>query len=144
MSVELFPYIFGRIGGAPFDINYKMEDAAIFPLVKKLQSEELYFNKLIQRLVNSLYAKIETLTNSKEQNILLNLKRNIHNQRNIESLTKKEIILQDLEMSLSLEEYTQQWLIIKNIKSEIENSYNKSITSAIQQLQAITNDFFFE
>ena len=143
MSIELFPYIVGRRGGAPFNSNYEMEDVAIFPLIKELQSEKLYFNKLAQQLVDILYTKIATSTNLKEQNAFLNLKRNIHNQRNIENFIEKGIILQNQELSRLLKEYSQQQLNIRNIKNKIEATYNKSVTSAIRELKTITNEFFF-
>ncbi len=142
MSIELFPYIFGRIGGASFDNNYKLEDAVIIQLVKKLESEELHSNKLRQQLMDILYEKIATSSSTKEQNELLNLKRDIHNQRSVEKQIGKDIILHSLELSRLVKEYSQQQLIIENIESEIEISHNQTVTSEIRALGSMANEFF--
>ncbi|WP_299136848.1 lantibiotic dehydratase [uncultured Tenacibaculum sp.] len=136
-----FPFLFGRKGGGSFNL---LEKLCPLDIQKKLDTVIELFDSLEQekeRMNNVIHTTIGDIKESNDINILINYKRDLFNNRNVEKyLTKIKypIIQNDLKSFIKKVEDYQNDLNLFN------NLYQIELLNSIEKLKKITDKTFFK
>lgn len=140
MKTKVFEYVFGRKGGVSFDLLQTLEtfDSSNFIAFDKVDA--LY--RIIKEELNiSLYNYIGKSQNRNIQNLLLNIKRDVFNNRDIKKYSDSFILLDD-NITKSIQQYIEIQKEKADIESLIQSHYMACLKRSVLQLKKISEMFF--
>lgn len=137
-TMTVFPYILLRIGGGTFE-NLELVNIEFENTLECLFGKKLYLKNEISK---SLYKEISSINDSKKQNILLNLKRSLFNERELSSNRQIEFDkIINADTSKTIREYL---LCLKEIDIEsqlIIQKYETNILKYREILKILSQDY---
>lgn len=140
MRTEVCEYVFGRVGGVSFDVLHTLETFEPDKYQDFDRVDELY-RSIKENLILSLYDLIGDTQHRNIQNLLLNLKRDVFNNRDI----KKYFDISALR-GKNIRQIIQEYIDIQKQKavteSEIENHYQACLKQSVFQLKKISEMVF--
>ncbi|MGV3586438.1 MAG: lantibiotic dehydratase [Adhaeribacter sp.] len=139
--MKLFPYILTRIGGGSYENLAQVDYSALNRQVGQLLARQQEKIRLKAQLCTRLLEGIKTLPDQKIQNQVLNLRRDIFNQRTVKPqllVVAQQYLPKDL--NADLEAYLT---FADNLKSEEEKTaatYAQLLYASRQHLQQLAHD----
>jgi len=135
--MEIFPYVLLRIGGGPFD------NLELINIKSDYEFEEEYRRKHLLRdeVSNLLYKDISSLTDSKDQNALLKIKRDLYNERNIE-ISKLDGLGEIIgsETAKAIESYIKSIDNVNKYSEELKRKFDQAIPQIREKLKKLSQD----
>lgn len=127
MKTKVFEYVFGRIGGVPFDLlqNFETFDTDNYQAYKK--ADELY-ESTKNDLIMLLYGLIGTCQNQIDKELLISLKRDIYNNRSILKYLDHPVLIND-----DIVQIIHKYLFIQDYKKNTELSIQYRYKSCLKQ-----------
>jgi hypothetical protein len=144
MKTEVLPFMFGRMGGAPFDLLLPLEDIDLNNCLAELDVQLLRVTEVKAELNNTLYSEIRNASGSERRNILLALKRDIYNDRKVDfqyydaSIKNSEKLTTDLCLHFLIQQRTSR------LRECIESRYNHVIHQSITYIKEISDSYFLK
>jgi len=135
--MEIFPYVLLRVGGASFELletlNIPIDNKFIDVYERKI--------KLKSDICNLLFNEISKLTDSKKQNILLKIKRDLFNERNLNNLRLSEIE-DELEQETieKINIYVNTIDEIEKLSKELIAKYENELPKLRERLKLLSQD----
>jgi lantibiotic biosynthesis protein len=95
--IEIFPHVLMRIAGGPFSELQALNVHEVLNIVRKIFEQKEKKELLKTKLSEALFSAIQQFETSKQQNVILNIRRDIFNDRKIsaEKIKEAEHILSD-------------------------------------------------
>lgn len=140
--MQIFPYVFGRIGGASFKIVRLFENSSLEEYVNKIDEHYLKMDEIKNEIIGRLFDKVRIDKSSKNQNLLLNLKRDVYNNRNISQFLIHDLILCDKRLYENLQTYIYLQDQIKREELKFDEIYCTSIINSVNRLKDISKQYF--
>lgn len=139
--MKLFPHVLVRIGGGTFDHLEKMDFAPLSRQSDELRQrgEEKESHKA--RLSERLLAYIRQATDSRAQNALQNVRRDLFNDRSVKPAVLAEVRqLLPPGLGRELDEYLAATARIGELKEAFRQTYERHVLRARRQLQGLADD----
>jgi hypothetical protein len=135
--MEIFPYVLLRIGGGSFE-NLETLNISI-----DKNYEEIYKKKQILKneVSEFLFKDISKINDRKRLNLLLNIKRDLFNERNFENIKISEIAV--LTEKITLDKIYEYINIVKEVEKyskEIVKKYEDELTGLREKLKELSQD----
>ena len=139
--MKLFPHSMIRISGGPFDKLETLNITDSIALIDTIYTHKKDQDTLKQSISDELYAVIPTLNDPAVQNLLVKIRRDIFNRRNI-SPGKIKKITPHLPESLknNIEKYRRTNDKINHLWTEGETLFTKEVASARKQFKTLALD----
>jgi hypothetical protein len=143
--MNVFPDILLRITGKPFDDFQSLNLTKTISGIEKIVNLKHEVNNLKDQIADYLFQAIPEVREPKFQNILLNLRRDIFNQRKVDLK-----IINTLEPYLSncvkghLEKYHSITLQIQDLYIKSEKQYSKETACSREQLRILAKEELFQ
>lgn len=140
MKNKLFPFIFGREGGAPIEKlnDFKVVEYFDEPYIKLQEDIDAVRNELVVLLFSIIGKEKESII----KNQLINFKRDFFNNRNIEKYATL------LEKHTSLQERLAEYYVVQEkfnfAQEKLYIDFNTVLFKSIQNLQLLTDSFFLK
>ncbi len=140
MKNKLFPFIFGREGGAPIEKlnDFKVVEYFDEPYIKLQEDIDAVRNELVVLLFSIIGKEKESII----KNQLINFKRDFFNNRNIEKYANL------LEKHTSLQERLAEYYVVQEkfnfAQEKLYIDFNTVLLKSIQNLQLLTDSFFLK
>lgn len=124
--IKIFPHVLMRVSGGPFQELESLNTTESIEAIKKIVEEKAKKNLLKEKLSNDLFSFIQQVTDSRQQNLLLNIRRDIFNNRKVSTEKIKEAheILPE-EIKKDLKEYLSVIDTIKQLEANGEPLFSK-------------------
>lgn len=136
--LKIFPHILLRIGGGHFEklerLNVQVRED-VFSASENLE-------KIKTDLTEHLYSSIPTLTDNALQNTLLNLRRDLFNNRNIDQQKLTASISGQISTELQnlIDKYFEEALVYQNLLKELELIYLDANKSSWEKLIELSKE----
>lgn len=141
--MKLFPNVLIRVGGAPFDnIECLGNGNVSSALYASISEKEKQRDSERTAISDELYTLINSLSDPREQNILLNLRRDIFNGKKF-SIEKARPVL-PAQMLQKLEAHIGLNASIANLRTEQENAFNSELLEARKAVAKLASDEEFQ
>ena len=144
MKTTIFPYVFGRKGGVPFNVLSSLQAPRLADAVQQLSDQRLHAGRLGENINQVLYYRINELQDSPSQNLLLNLKRDIYNNRDIAQYPNKGLDGDDEMLGRLLQEYTHSRSNLMNLEAVVDELYNEATADSVRWLREIAGQRFLK
>src|SRR6476620_895713 len=117
--IKIFPHVLMRVSGGPFEQLQLLNMQQSMKSVVSILQEKNNKKKLKEELSEKLFAFIQQITESRQQNLILNIRRDIFNGRKVspEKMKEAETILSD-EINEQLKNYFSSQEIIISFEKE--------------------------
>lgn len=139
---EVFPLIFGREGGASIDILSNFEAIKTNQLLKEILTIEDEINKNKNILIDELYIIIKNEREDNLKSMLINLKRDVFNDRNIEKYNYGLLNHPDIENKIKM------YLVLKSklekLKVNFKTIFHSEFYLSIEKLKKVSEQFFIK
>lgn len=124
--IKLFPHVLMRISGGPFRELESLNMHKSVDAVKNIIAEKEKKKILKDKLSDELFSFIQQVTDPRQQNLVLNIRRDIFNNRKVSAGKIKEVeeILSD-EIKKGLQDYFSAIDTIRQLEAEAEPVFNK-------------------
>lgn len=130
--MDVFPHILLRIGGDSYD-NLRTLNVSFNSDLEKIQAD---LNSLKDEISALLYADIANLDDPKKQNLLLNFKRDVFNERHIEELlTGSAIQHTGEETKTKIKDFVSSAGKMRNEIEKIKSCYEKELPALRETLK---------
>ncbi|MDQ3536101.1 MAG: hypothetical protein M3421_10800, partial [Bacteroidota bacterium] len=139
---EVFPYIFGRVGGTSFKNLLLFEQTDLYSLAQEYNDQCLYLCNQKNKINIELYHTISKLKDVKSQKVLLNLKRDVYNNRDISNYMYPYELADNVELNEMLGKYIYLQKRLKALELSIDNLYNETIVKSVQLIKETSTQFF--
>lgn len=140
--MEMFPLIFGRVGGYPLEIFDSLKSKIADTYVKRFIDSYQQVNAQRAALLEKLYVEINHEPDEKRRNALLNFKRDLFNKR-----PRAENVFRTLTLNKRIEseikEFFQKKADHENLVSEFKSVFCSEEAANIATLNRVTSSFFF-
>lgn len=134
-----FPVIFGRRGGENINILSHLKSNDTIQQIEVLSNIEIHIQEKKESILKELYQLIKA--NTIAEGKILNLKRDLYNDKNIEKYIK---YISNEKLITSLRAYTFLKKTFKNSIEEFSNFYNEELYKTIPELESISNKCFLK
>ena len=141
IRTELFPYVVLRIAGAGFEMLRDLQARESFECVQRIISEKRLFIQTKSRLCEELFREIGSINSSTYRVQLINLKRDIFNERALSGKT-----ISDLSQALNNEIVTDiaRYQCLRDELNRLEqiggHRYNDQLAAARSALQHLAQN----
>jgi lantibiotic biosynthesis protein len=125
----LFPYLLSRVVAEPYRDFTKMNLGRTHSILTKLQQLHTKQDDLKTKLSEELYQHIAITSEKKQRNVLIQMRRDIHNNRSLENFTSVIKIL-PLSYKKSVRSYQKNLFLEKKLQTEGEYAYKKDVLRA--------------
>lgn len=133
--MDVFPHILLRIGGDSYD-NLRTLNVSFNSDLEKIQAD---MNSLKDEISALLYADIANFDDPKKQNLLLNLKRDVFNERHIEDLlTGSAIQHTGEETKTKIKDFVSSAGKMRNEIEKIKSCYEKELPALRETLKELS------
>jgi hypothetical protein len=132
------------MGGAPFDQLSSLGDLELNKLLQELDTQLCCLTEVKTELNNTLYVTIKNSPHSKEQNILLALKRDIYNDRRIDFSRYYYCIRDCDKLTTDLCRHFLLQQRISRLRERIEEQYNSVIHRSFECIKEISSQYFLK
>ncbi|MDF9799370.1 hypothetical protein OKW21_004633 [Catalinimonas alkaloidigena] len=140
-TMEIFPHILARIGGKPYECLEQMQTDKLPDIAKKVIALESVAAKLKQELSDHLYSLIGRTDDPAAQNFLLNLRRDVFNNRSVKNkVLQHSLTLLPQATYTMLERYISTHSAIDKIEREGEEQYTKALKKLRTAMQSLATD----
>lgn len=126
--MKIFPHILTRVGGNSFETIIPFNKSDVIISSEKLVASVKEKDEQKKRLCTHLLEFIQQITDSKIQNTIQNLRRDLFNERNIKSeliVTARKLLSEELKNELDF--YFQRLLQIESQKQEFEVQFRERL-----------------
>ncbi|MFC2950002.1 lantibiotic dehydratase [Virgibacillus sediminis] len=130
--IKLHPNIITRISPIPISELDKLKMNTTLKLMETLKEESFEFDCLTNEICDELYALIQNVTDVKKRKSLLNLKRNIYNNRNVS--------LEFESVSTGITTKIKVWQDKKNEISILEDKINTKLEEELREKRVVLQE----
>ena len=142
MKTDVLQYAFGRKGGVSFDV---LQTLGVFVPEEFQVLDEVTENYILvkEELIESLYRLIKNIECHDTKNHLLNMKRDVFNDRDIQKYLSTPL-LDDGNTKMLIAKYSETKKEKNQLESVVENLYQNCLAQSVSQLKKISEMFFFK
>lgn len=140
MKNKLFPFVFGRKGGAPMQILNDFEIGSFFDEAYVQLQQDIKTVK--NDLVAILFSKIGNEEDDSIKNQFIHFKRDLFNNRNIEKYSN--IIQNHISLQEKLVEYYGKKKELNIVQEKFNIDFNTALYKSINNLKLLTDNFFLK
>jgi lantibiotic biosynthesis protein len=127
--LKIFPHVLMRVAGGPFGELQKLNVHACLNMIRKIYEEKEKKEQLKTKLSEVLFSSVQNIENPKQQNLILNIRRDIFNGRKISDMKLKEAesILSE-EVTNELRTFFAVEDMVRHLEAEGETIFMKELS----------------
>lgn len=144
MKTRLFPFVVARRAGAPSDILAWFRDPMLNASAMHLRTLQTRLQVLQSKLDTKIYTTINAANDRKDQNTLLNIKRDVFNGRPVQKYTLLPLLQNMDKLRELLSAYQRANTDIQSQLAELEGLFNDCIKSSVKQLRHESQKFYLK
>jgi hypothetical protein len=141
LALKLFPHVLIRVGGGSFDRFETLNTSKVVQFANDIHVREERIRQLKNKICDALHELISSINDAKVQNALLNLKRDLFNERNI---VAQRIDAIAAHLPTAIHDELRNYLRVKNeiqrLWNEGETVFANEVAAARERLRSLAAD----
>ncbi len=134
--IEVLPDVVTRVSPVPISSLKKLKMDRTIDFINNIEDKELQFEQLTNKLNEILFNLVNQVKSNEERRVILNLRRDIFNKRNISS---KYINIDDQSIVMKINKWIKLKRDISELKMEAQKIFDKEILEKRNELQNMAN-----
>lgn len=134
--IEVLPDVVTRVSPVPISSLKKLKMDRTIDFINNIEDKELQFEQLTNKLNEILFNLVNQVKSNEERRVILNLRRDIFNKRNISS---KYINIDDQSIVMKINKWIKLKRDISELKMEAQKIFDKEILEKRNELQKMAN-----
>lgn len=134
--IEVLPDVVTRVFPVPISSLKKLKMDRTIDFINNIEDKELQFEQLTNKLNEILFNLVNQVKSNEERRVILNLRRDIFNKRNISS---KYINIDDQSIVMKINKWIKLKRDISELKMEAQKIFDKEILEKRNELQNMAN-----